>query len=144
MIPKSRATNSGQAVGLPASVRPPYDKQEKKVENRNHLYILWTSDNPVTAEKMVFMYGFNSLKHGWWEKVTIIIWGASASLVSENNDIQDSIASMLEGGVTVTACKSCTEQLGITEELENMGIEVKYWGKSLTDLITAGKKLLTV
>lgn len=114
------------------------------MEKQNHLYILWTNDNPVTAEKMVFMYGFNSLKHGWWEKVTIIVWGASTELVSENIEIQESIKEMLAGGVTVTACKSCSDQLGVTEKLENMGIEVKYWGKPLTEVLKAGEKLLTV
>jgi len=42
-----------------------------------HLYILWTNGDPVTAEKMVLMYGLNSLKHDWWKKVTIIVWGAT-------------------------------------------------------------------
>ena len=52
--------------------------------DKTHLYVLWTNDNPVTAEKMVFMYTINSLIHGWWEKVTLIIWGAPAKLVSED------------------------------------------------------------
>ena len=46
--------------------------QEKK-----SLYILWTSVDAVTAEKMVLMYGHNALLKGWWEDVTIIIWGAA-------------------------------------------------------------------
>ena len=25
------------------------------MSGKNHLYVLWTNDNPVTAEKMVFM-----------------------------------------------------------------------------------------
>ncbi len=38
-----------------------------------HLYILWTNDNPITAEQMVFMYTINSLKYSWWDRVTLII-----------------------------------------------------------------------
>ena len=52
------------------------------MENSLHLYIMWTTGDPVTAEKMVFMYGGNSLRNGWWEEVTIIIWGASAQLAA--------------------------------------------------------------
>ena len=58
------------------------------MDTNNHLYVLWTNDNPVTAEKMVFMYTINALIHGWWEKVTVIVWGATARLVSENQDIE--------------------------------------------------------
>jgi hypothetical protein len=40
------------------------------MEKKDHLYILWTNGDPITAEKRVFMYGINSLLKGWWEKVT--------------------------------------------------------------------------
>jgi hypothetical protein len=59
--------------------------------NKTHLYVLWTNADPVTAEKMVFMYTINSLIHCWWEKVTLTIWGAPTKLVSENADIQEKI-----------------------------------------------------
>jgi hypothetical protein len=46
------------------------------VGEEDHLHILWTNADPVTAEKMVFMYAANALKFAWWQRVTIIIWGA--------------------------------------------------------------------
>ena len=61
------------------------------MKENSDLYILWTNDNPVTAEKMVFMYGINSILRGWWDSVTIIVWGATASMVSENTDIQKKV-----------------------------------------------------
>lgn len=61
------------------------------MKKNTDLYILWTNDNPITAEKMVFMYGMNSMIRGWWEKVTIIVWGATAPLVAENMDIRKKI-----------------------------------------------------
>jgi len=111
---------------------------------KEHLYILWTNDNPITAEKMVFMYGLNSLKKGWWKKVTIIIWGAPAQLTSSNAEIQQHIKALLSSGVAVSACKACADQLGVTEALENIGIEVKYWGEPLTEILRTGEKLLTI
>jgi len=111
---------------------------------KTHLYVLWTNDNPVTADKMVFMYTINSLLQGWWEKVTLIIWGTPAVLVNENKDIQLKIKAALNAGVHITACKACADQLGVTENLENQGIEVIYWGKPLTDILKNDETLLTI
>ena len=111
---------------------------------KTHLYVLWTNDNPVTAEKMVFMYTINSLKHGWWEKVTLIIWGASTKLVSEDANIQEKIKEALDTGVHITACKACADQLGVTETLEKLQIEVKYWGPPLTEILKNNEQLLTI
>ena len=112
-------------------------------ENK-HLYVLWTNDNIDTAEKMVFMYTINSLTKGWWEKVTLIVWGATAKLVSENKNIQKKIKEALDAGVHITACKACADQLGVSDDLEKLGIEVKYWGVPLTDILANDEKLLTI
>ncbi len=114
------------------------------MSDSKHLYVLWTNDNPITAEKMVFMYTINSLIHGWWEKVTLIVWGATTKLVSENKEIQKQIKEALKAGVHVTACKACADQLGVSADLENLGVEVIYWGVPLTDILKNEEKLLTV
>jgi hypothetical protein len=112
--------------------------------DKTHLYVLWTNDNPITAEKMVFMYTINSLIHGWWENVTLIIWGATAKLVSEDAGIQEKLKEASDAGVHLTACKACADQLGVTETLEKLNVEVKYWGIPLTEILTSGEKLLTI
>jgi hypothetical protein len=114
------------------------------MSKKTHLYVLWTNDNPITAEKMVFMYTVNSLRRGWWEKVTLIVWGAPTKLVSEDENIQKMVKGALEAGVHITACKACADQLGVTEILEKLNIEVKYWGIPLTEILTKGEKLLTI
>ena len=114
------------------------------MSEKSHLYLLWTSDNPVTAEKMVFMYTINSFRNGWWEDITIIIWGATAELVAKNINIQDKIKEAQEMGIHITACKACTDQLGVTEVLEDLGVEVKYWGAPLTELLKNNENLLTI
>ncbi len=111
---------------------------------RSHLYVLWTNDNPVTAEKMVFMYTINSLLKGWWDNVTLIVWGATPLLVSENDAIQAKVKEALDAGVHITACKACADQLGVTETLEGLGIEVIYWGVPLTELLKNNEKLITI
>jgi hypothetical protein len=111
---------------------------------KTHLFILWTNADPITAEKMVFMYATNSLIHGWWEKVTIIIWGAPAKLVSEDVNMQKKVKEALDAGVHITACKACADELGVTETLKNLNIEVKYLGVPLTEVLTNEERLLTI
>ena len=112
--------------------------------DKDHLYILWTNGDPITAEKMVFMYATNAMIKGWWKKVTLIIWGAPTRLCSENSGIQAKVKEALEAGVHCTACKACADQLGATEILEQMNVEVKYWGDPLTKLLKSGETLLTI
>ncbi|MBS0012885.1 MAG: DsrE family protein [Desulfobacterales bacterium] len=114
------------------------------MSGKSHLYVLWTNADAVTAEKMVFMYTINSIKRRWWESVTLIIWGATTGLVSENGDIQEKVKEAREAGVHVSACKACADQLGATEILEQLGIEVKYWGEPLTGILKSEEALLTV
>ncbi len=71
-------------------------------------------------------------------------FAATAKLVAENADIQKMVKEALEAGVHVTACKACTDQLGVTQNLENLKIEVKYWGAPLTEIIANSEKLLTI
>lgn len=114
------------------------------MEEKNHLYVLWTNQDVTTAEKMVFMYTINSLRHGWWENVTLIVWGATTKLVAENREIQQHIRKALDTGVHVTACKACADQLGVTETLKELNIEVIYWGEPLTKILKNNESLLTV
>lgn len=114
------------------------------MENDSHLYILWTTDNLTTTRDMVFMYAANSLLKDWWDKVTIIVWGASVELVSSDPAIREKIQELRSMGVEFTACKRCADNLGATTLLESQGIEVRYWGESLTGLLRSGARLLTV
>jgi hypothetical protein len=111
---------------------------------KTHLYILWTNDNPITAEKMVFMYAINSMRREWWQEVTLIIWGATTTLVAKNGDIQDKVQEALDAGVHLTACKACADQLGVTAQLEELGIALEYWGQPLTSLLKNNEQLLTI
>ncbi len=109
-----------------------------------NLFVLWTNPDPITSEKMVFMYTLNSKLRGWWPEVTLIIWGATAKYTAEDLQVQDAIKSMLRAGVKVSACKACADQLGVTDSLLSLGIEVKYWGEPLTQILKSDDKLITI
>ena len=65
-------------------------------------------------------------------------------LSAENADIQALIKKAQDAGVHVTACKACADQLGATEALEKMDVEVIYWGEPLTSILKSGETLLTI
>lgn len=111
---------------------------------KNELTVLWTTDNLVTIEKMVFMYTLNAKLQGWFDEVTLVVWGASAKLLAEDMFLQDRIGEMMAAGIRVEACKACSDQLGATEALESCGVNVKYWGQDLTRLLKTSGTLLTV
>ena len=68
-----------------------------------HLHILWTNADPVVFDKMVLMYAVNSLTHGWWEKVTVILWGESARLAVEDPAVAGRIRQARAQGVAFSA-----------------------------------------
>ena len=111
---------------------------------KDKLNILWTNDNFITSEKMVFMYGINARRKDLWKEVTIIIWGATAKLVSENKVIQELIEEAKLEGVHITACRACTDQLGVTEILEGLDIEVIYQADPFTKILKSDETLITI
>ena len=115
----------------------------KKGKAANHLLVVWTSGDPEVAHKMVFMYAFNGQKNGWWDQVTLLVWGPSAMLSIEDRDIQASLKRMQDQGVELLACKACADQYGVSSNLADLGIEVRYTGTYLTEFIKSGKKVIT-
>jgi hypothetical protein len=110
----------------------------------DHLHILWTNADPVTAEQMVFMYAGNGVRRGWWKRVTIIIWGGPAALVAGDAAVRSQIAELREEGVEFSACRACADEIGVTSDLEALGIEVIYWGEPPTRLLRGGGLILSV
>jgi hypothetical protein len=109
-----------------------------------HLHILWTNGDELTFDKMVAMYSRNAMLHHWWEEITLIIWGSPAKLAAESELVSLRIKELIQVGVKVSACKACADSLGVSEKLSEMGVEIKYWGEGLTELLKEGKHLLTV
>lgn len=108
------------------------------------LYILWTNADPLTAEKMVFMYAKNSMLYEQWEKLTIIVWGATTKLVAEDAQIQEQVRYLQSLGVHFTACVTCAKELGVEDKIAALDIDLVKWLKPLTALLKGRKHLLTV
>jgi len=107
------------------------------------LVVLWTSDDPYVAERVALMYTHAAKKNNWFSDVTLIVWGPSAKMISENIRIQDKVKEMQKDGVVVEACITCSNAYGVTEDLKKLGYDVKPMGKPLTDYLKSGAKVLT-
>lgn len=112
--------------------------------NKNEVNILWTNDNVDTSEHMVLMYATAAMNYEFWEKVKVIIWGASSKLVAENADIQKAVLAAQEAGVEFVGCISCAEKLGTVDALTALGVELLKMGGPLTEIIKNGEHLITV
>lgn len=118
--------------------------QSIKEADENSLYILWTNADPVAADLMVFMYAGNCMRYHKWEKVTIIVWGATTRLAASDPQIQQKIKELQELGVHFSGCITCAEELGVVDEIRALGIDLVKWLNPLTELLKGNKKLLTV
>ncbi|MDF1576583.1 MAG: DsrE family protein [Bacteroidales bacterium] len=107
------------------------------------LVIVWSSDDPYLAERMVFMYAHAAKTAGWFSEVTLIIWGPSAKLASENRLIQEKLKAMQDDGVIIEACIACARAYEVDDDLKNLGFEVKGMGKALTDYLKSDARVLT-
>ncbi|MUP15921.1 DsrE family protein [Ancylomarina euxinus] len=103
------------------------------------LVVVWTSGDKDVAMKMVFMYTYNAKKQAWWDDVTLLVWGPSSKLLSQDKDLQDYVKKMMESGVHVMACKACADEYGVADQLIELGITVKYAGQDLTEFIKERK-----
>jgi hypothetical protein len=109
---------------------------------KEKLVIIWSSADREVAFNMVFMYTSNSKKFGWWDDITLVVWGPSAKLLAEDQELQEHIKNMIDRGIVVKACKLCADSYGVSGKLEKLGITVKYM-EELTDYIKEGRNILT-
>ena len=99
------------------------------------LAVLWTSGDPDVAHKVCFMYTHSAKKAKWFDTVELIVWGPSSKLLSEDQQLQQEVKQMLADGVIVEACKACADSYGVSDKLSSLGINVKYMGQPLTDML---------
>ena len=119
-----------------------YAETQSEIPAKEKLVIIWSSADRDVALNMVFMYTSNSKKFGWWDDITLVVWGPSAKLLAEDEALQIHIKNMIDAGVVVKACKLCSDSYGVSVKLEKLGIIVKYM-KELTDYIKEGRNILT-
>lgn len=114
-----------------------------EMSDKSRLIVIWTSGDREVALKMVFMYTLNSRKQGWWDEVSLLIWGPSGKLLVEDDELKEHLKKMQDQGVELLACKACADMQGISNQLEELGVNVTYMGEPLTKMLKAGWVTLT-
>ncbi|TET48984.1 MAG: DsrE family protein [Actinomycetota bacterium] len=114
-----------------------------KDEVKNSLVVVWSSCDRDIAEKMVFMYTLNSKLREWWKEVTLIIWGPSSKLISEDIELQDYLKKLKDAGVRLEACITCADMYKVSKKLAALGFEVKPMGLPLTEYLKEGRAVIT-
>jgi hypothetical protein len=113
-------------------------------DERKSLVVLWTSGDREVALKMVFMYTLNAKIKGWWREVIFVVWGPSARLLSTDEELKEKIRQMREAGVVLEACKTCADMYGVSADLEDLGINVKYMGVPLSTYLKEDRAVLAL
>lgn len=115
----------------------------KSAEGSEKLVVLWATGDKEVAEKMLLMYTYNSKRFKWWDDITLVVWGPSAKLLSEDKDLQDYVKKIMDQGTVVKACKGCADMYEVSPKLEELGITVKYMGE-MTDYFKEGRHILSL
>lgn len=113
------------------------------VANDGRLAVVWTSGDRDVALKMVFMYTFNAKRQGWFEEVTLVVWGPSAQLLAVDTELQEYLQRMREAGVVLRACSACADMYGVSDRLRQLGISVEGMGPPLTRMLKEGWRVLS-
>jgi len=128
---------------LVGCVFPTNSKAQMKDSSKDTLVVLWASGDRDVAEKSCLMYTHAAKRNGWFSEVVLIVWGSSSRLLAEDQDLQEKVKAMGRDGVVLEACVACADQLGVTESLRELGIDVKGMGTELTRYLKSGYPVLT-
>jgi len=121
----------------------PSGQGESVAAPSSRLAVLWTSGDREVALNVAFMYTGAASRQGWFDQVLLIVWGPSARLLAEDPALQARVAAMQDEGVEVVACRACADGYGVTPVLEGLGIEVKFMGQPLTEMLKGDWEILT-
>jgi hypothetical protein len=109
----------------------------------NKLLIVWSSGEIEVAKKMVLVYSSVILPRGYWDEAHLMIWGPSAKLLAENEELQEMLGTVKESGVELSVCVVCSDDYGVTKQLETMGVEAIHTGELLTEALQKDWKVIT-
>jgi hypothetical protein len=119
------------------------EEADDVAEQPSRQCIVWSSGDRDVALKMVFMYAPNAVKHEWMDEVRLLIWGPSAKLLSVDRELQEQLQVLADAGVELLACKACADSYGVSEQLEKLGVTVRYTGQLLAEMQQTGWHMLT-
>ena len=70
-----------------------------------------------------------------WERGAVLNDVYLGYLKAKRGNEDEGLAQMKEAGVELVACKACADSYGVSDKLEELGVEVKYMGQPLTAML---------
>lgn len=114
-----------------------------KASNNNKLVLVWSSDDPMVAQRVALMFPHAAQKNSWFSGITLVIWGPSAKLIANDTTLQKKIEEMQADGVIIKACVACADVYGVTEKLKELHYEVLPMGEPLAQYLKRGYQVIT-
>ncbi|MGC9351626.1 MAG: DsrE family protein [Sulfurovum sp.] len=108
------------------------------------LLIVWSSGDAEVAKKMVLLYSSVILPRGYWERAHLMVWGPSVKLLAENQELQTMLLKVKETGVELSCCVVCSDEYGVTEQLETMDVEAIHTGELPTEALKSDWRAITL
>ncbi len=99
------------------------------------LIIIGTGDHEKA--KTGCRYAMRTLQEGWLERVKVVFFGPGERVLVENPDIQEMVKHIGQAEKPL-ACKAISDESGTSGRIEDLGVEVVYVGKIISDLIKEG------
>ena len=129
-------------IGITGLVSRTNAQTDKVNTASDTLVVMWSSADPDVADKVCLMYAHNAKKWHWFEEVILIVWGPSHKTLVESEKLSETVRQMAEDGVILEACVYCSNMLEVTDDLKELGVDVKGMGTPLTHYLKRGYKML--
>ncbi len=107
------------------------------------LFVIVATADKLVQKEMCLMYATNALKKGWMDQVRVIFWGPSQLTLIGNKDVQEKLDDFRAAGGEAWACKRCSEDLGVVDQLVRLGVRLEPIGALLTEMLKEGWHQLT-
>ena len=104
----------------------------------NKLFVILASGDKDVALEMALFYPYTLAKEKYLDEVKVILFGPSEKLVARDKNVQKRIKKLQEVNVAISACKYCSDRMGVSDKLEKLGITVEYVSKGIAQMIKDG------
>ncbi|MFO7962624.1 MAG: hypothetical protein R6U50_01765 [Desulfobacterales bacterium] len=83
------------------------------------------------------MYAQNAIRFGWLEDVKVIFFGPAQNLVIDNEQVKKAALEIAESEKPMF-CRFLSDRDGNSDQLRAIGMNVKYVGPVISDLLKQG------
>ena len=99
--------------------------------------VILASADPRVLE-MGMMYARNAANQGWMADVKLFLFGPAETQFATDPSLKEMAESMISEGLVPVACKYCSDKYAVSDLLSDLGCEIDYVGKPISEAIRNG------